>query len=153
MYRSPPRTSIFSMPAPQHSASTPSPGSLREALAPPSPPTCAGPSFAHAVESLSTALSLATERHYNIAVRSFLVYLGAEYPKVTALEQLRRDPHILGWMARLRAQTPSLATATCIARFIALRAIRNELAWTHQLAELAHLIRREDIPRTPQSLP
>ena len=111
------------------------------------------PSCAHAVESLSTALSLATERYYNIAVRSFLVYLGAEYPQVNGLEQLRRDPHILGWMARLRAQTPPLATSTCIARLIALRAIFHELAWTHQLAELAHLIRREDIPRTPQTLP
>ena len=111
------------------------------------------PAFAHAVESLSTALSPATERNYNIAVRSFLVYLGTEQPKVTGLEQLRRDPHILGWMARMRAQTPPLATPTCIGRLIALRAISNELAWTHKLAELAHLIRREDIPRTLQTLP
>jgi integrase len=29
----------------------------------------------------------------------------------------------------------------------------NELAWTHKLAEIAHMIRREDIPRTAQSLP
>jgi integrase len=111
------------------------------------------PVFARAVESLSTALSPATERNYNIAVRSFLVYLGAQHPKVTGLEQLRRDPHILGWMSRMRAQTPPLATATCIGRLIALRAVFNELAWTHKLAELAHLIRREDIPRTPQNLP
>jgi len=111
------------------------------------------PAFARAVESLCTALSPSTERLYNIALRSFLVYLGAAYPKVTALQQLRRDPHILGWMARLRAQTPPLATVTCIGRFTALRSICNELAWTHQLAELARLIRREDIPRTPQSLP
>jgi integrase len=109
--------------------------------------------FARAVESLSTALSPATERNYNIAVRSFLVYLGAEHPKVTGLEQLRRAPHVLGWMSRMRAQTPPLATPTCIGRLIALRAICNELAWTHKLAELAHLIRREDIPRTPQNLP
>ena len=109
--------------------------------------------FARAVESLSTALSPATERNYNIALRSFLVYLGAQHPNVTGLDQLRRDPHILGWMARMRAQTPPLATTTCIGRLIALRAIFNELAWTNQLAELAHLIRREDIPRTPQSLP
>jgi site-specific recombinase XerD len=109
--------------------------------------------FARAVESLSTALSPATERNYNIAVRSFLVYLGTEHRKITGLEQLRRDPHILGWMARMRAQTPPLATATCIGRLIALRTVLNELAWTHKLAELAHLIRREDIPRTPQSLP
>ncbi|MGD0649318.1 MAG: site-specific integrase [Acidobacteriaceae bacterium] len=111
------------------------------------------PAFARAVESLSTALSPATERNYNIAVRSFLVYLGAEQPCVTGLEQLRRDPHALGWMSRMRAQTPPLATATCIGRLIALRAVLNELAWTHKLAELAHMIRREDIPRTPQSLP
>jgi integrase len=111
------------------------------------------PAFARAVESLSTALSPATTRNYNIAVRSFLFYLGAAFPDVTRLEQLRRDPHILGWMARLRAQTPPLATTTCIGRFIALRAIFNELAWANKLADLAHLLRREDIPRTPQSLP
>jgi integrase len=111
------------------------------------------PAFARAVESLSTALSPATGRNYNIAVRNLLVYLGAEYPRVTGLEQLQRDPHILGWMARMRTQTPSLATATCIGRLIALRAVLNELAWTYKLAELAHLIRREDIPRMPQSLP
>ena len=90
---------------------------------------------------------------YNLAVRSFLVYLGAEHPRVTSLGQLRRDPHILGWMARMRTQTPPLATTTCIGRLIMLRAIFHELAWTHKLAELAHLIRREDIPRTPQGLP
>jgi integrase len=111
------------------------------------------PVFAHAVESLSTALSPATERNYNIAVRSFLVYIGADHPSITALGQLRRDPHILGWMSRMRAQAPPLATATCIGRLIALRAILNELAWIHKLPELAHLIRREDIPRAPQSLP
>jgi hypothetical protein len=109
--------------------------------------------FARAIESLCTALTPSSKRQYDIVVRNFLVYLGAEYPQVTGLELLRRDPHILGWMARLRAQTPPLATATCIARLIALRAIGHELAWTHQLAELAHLIRREDIPRTPQTLP
>jgi integrase len=140
---------------PRHPAVHPSPAEdhlvkrwrrppLQHALAPP---------FARSVESLSTALSPATERNYNIAVRSFLVYLGTEHRKITGLEQLRRDPHILGWMARMRAQTPPLATATCIGRLIALRAVLNELAWTHKLAELAHLIRREDIPRTPQSLP
>jgi integrase len=56
-------------------------------------------------------------------------------------------------MSRLRAQIPPLATTTCIARLIALRAVFNELAWTSKLPELAHLLRREDIPRTPQSLP
>ena len=111
------------------------------------------PVCARAVESLSTALSPATTRNYNIAVRSFLVYIGTAYPEATRLEQLHRDPHILGWTASLRAHTPPLATTTCIGRFIALRAVFSELAWTSKLPELAHLLRREDIPRTPQSLP
>jgi integrase len=53
----------------------------------------------------------------------------------------------------MRAQTPPLATVTCIGRLIALRSIFSELAWTSQRAELARLVRDEDIPRTPQSLP
>jgi integrase len=111
------------------------------------------PAFARAVESLCTALTPSSTRNYNMVVRHFLVYLGAEYPEVTRIKQLQRDPHILGWMACLRAQTPPLATATCIGRLFALRTILNELAWTNQLPELSQLLRREDIPRTPHTLP
>src|SRR2546425_12784732 len=56
-------------------------------------------------------------------------------------------------MSRLHSQVPPLATASYILRLIALRCIFNELAWTEQLPELAHLIRREDTPRLPQRLP
>jgi integrase len=109
--------------------------------------------FARAVESLCTALTPSSTRNYNMVVRHFLVYLGAEYPEVAHIEQLRRDPHILGWMACLRAQTPPLATATCIGRLFALCTILNELAWANKLPDLSQLLRREDIPRTPHTLP
>ena len=85
------------------------------------------PLFAHTVESLCTALTPSSKRNYNIVVRSFLVYLGAEYPKITRLEQLHRDPHILGWMAHLRGQTPPLVAATCIGRLFALRTIFHKM--------------------------
>ncbi|HEX4651093.1 MAG TPA: tyrosine-type recombinase/integrase [Granulicella sp.] len=111
------------------------------------------PAFARAVESLCTALTPSSTRNYNMVVRHFLVYLGAQYPHVIRLKQLHRDPHILGWMACLRAQTPPLATATCIGRLFALRTILNELAWANKLPDLAQLLRREDIPRTPHTLP
>lgn len=111
------------------------------------------PAFARAVQSLCTALTPSSTRNYNMVVRHFLVYLGAEYPHVIRLKQLHRDPHILGWMACLRAQTPPLATATCIGRLFALRTILNELAWANKLPDLAQLLRREDIPRTPHTLP
>jgi integrase len=111
------------------------------------------PLFDRAVDSFCVSLSPDTTRHYRGTVRSFLSYLGADHPEVTCLNQLRRALHILGWMSRLRSQTPPLTTASCINRLIALRCIFNELAWTVQLPELAHLIRREDIPRLPQRLP
>jgi integrase len=111
------------------------------------------PAFARAVESLCTALAPLTARNYGIVVRNFLVYLGDQYPEVTRLEQLRRDPHVLGWTARMRAQTPPLAAATCIGRLFALRTIFYELARINQIAELAYLLEREDIPRMPKTLP
>jgi site-specific recombinase XerD len=106
-----------------------------------------------AVDSFCAALNRDTTRHYHGTVRNFLFYLRAHYPDVKRLDQLRRDPHILGWMAHLRAQTPPLATGSYINLLIALRAVLYELAWTHNLPELDHMLRREDLPRAPQRLP
>ena len=106
-----------------------------------------------AVDSFCAALNPETTRHYRDNVRNFLDYLAAHHPKLKRLDQLQRDPHILGWMAHLRAHTPPLATASYINRLIALRSILNELAWTQQLPHLAHILRREDLPRAPQRLP
>jgi integrase len=109
--------------------------------------------FDRAVDSLSVALNPDTTRHYRGTARSFLTYLGASHRHVTSLDQLRREPHILGWMRHLHSQVPPLATASYINRLITLRCIFNELAWAAQLPELAHLIRRADIPRLPRRLP
>lgn len=111
------------------------------------------PLFDRAVDSFCVSLSPDTTRHYRETVRNFLSYLAADHPEVQRPEQLRREPHILSWMSHLRSQVPPLGTASYINRLIALRGIFNELAWTAQLPELAHLIRREDIPRLPQRLP
>jgi site-specific recombinase XerD len=110
-------------------------------------------SFDRAVASLGAALNPETIRHYRGTVRDFLRYLGITYPEVSSLTQLRREPHILGWMSYRRAQTPALTTASYINLLIALRWTFHELAWTQELPELAHLIRREDIPRLPYRLP
>jgi len=109
--------------------------------------------FDRAVESLGAALNPETARHYRGTARNFLSYLGADHTSVSSLDQLRRDPHVLGWMNRLRGQRPPLGTASYINLLIALRCIFAELAWNEQLPHLAYLIRREDIPRLPQRLP
>ena len=66
------------------------------------------PVFDRAVDSLSAALTPETTRHYRGTVRHFLSYLGAHHPEVSSLDQLRRDPHILGWLTHLRSQAPPL---------------------------------------------
>jgi integrase len=109
--------------------------------------------FDGAVDSLGAALAPSSVRLYRGTARNFLIYLAGDYPEITALEQLRRDPHILGWMARLRSQNPPLAPVTYILRLIFLRGILAELAWSAQLPELAQLLRRQDIPRRPRRLP
>jgi integrase len=105
--------------------------------------------FRRAVESLTAAQVHDSARQYRGPARDFLIYLGDQHPAVASLNQLRRDPHILGWFTHLR----SLAPAVYISRLMRLRCILEELAWTEQLPELAHLIRREDSPRPPQRLP
>ena len=87
------------------------------------------PLFDCAVDSLSAALSPDTTRHYRGTARNFLSYLGDHHPDVIRLDQLRRAPHILGWMSRLRSQMPPLLTASYFNHLIALRPILNELAW------------------------
>ena len=105
--------------------------------------------FQRAVESLTAAQVWDSARQYRGTARDFLIYLGENHPDVASLSQLRRDPHILGWFTHLR----SLKPAVYISRLMRLRCILEELAWTAQLPDLAHLIRREDFPRPPQRLP
>jgi integrase len=109
--------------------------------------------FERAVVSLSAPLHPDTVRHYRGTVRNFLTYLGAEYPKVRRLDQLKRDPHVLGWFAHLRSHTPPLAIGSCINLLIHLRSVLTELAWSEQKSELDHLLRPEDVPRLPHRLP
>ena len=105
--------------------------------------------FQRAVESLTAAQVWDSARQYRGTARDFLIYLCEDHPDVASLSQLRRDPHILGWFTHLR----SLKPAVYISRLMRLRCILEELAWTAQLPDLAHLIRREDSPRPPQRLP
>src|SRR6266446_3291607 len=88
------------------------------------------PVFDRAVDSFSVSLSSETTRHYRGTVRNFLSYLGADHPEVQRLDQLRREPHILGWVSRLRSQAPPLATESYINLLLALRSIFTQLAWT-----------------------
>lgn len=109
--------------------------------------------FEPAVDSVTTSLGCASVTSYRGTVRLFLTYLGAQYSDVRSLEQLHRDPHILGWLALLRSQHPPRATITRANYVIYLRRLLEELAWTQHLPDLAHLLGRDDVPRKEHHLP
>src|SRR5258708_20447835 len=88
------------------------------------------PVFDRAVDSLGVALSPDTTRHYHGTAHNFLSYLGADHPEVQHLDQLHREPHILGWMSPLHSQLPQLVTPTYINLLVALPVILNQLPCT-----------------------
>jgi integrase len=109
-------------------------------------------SFGRAVDSLTAAVAPDSVRIYRGTARNFLAYLGAKHPEIRSLDGLRRDPHILGWVASLRSRNPPLALAFYNNRLIHLRRILEELARAAHLPDLAALLRRKDIPRAPQRI-
>jgi integrase len=109
--------------------------------------------FGPATESVSTSLAKESIRCYRATARHFLVFLGAQYPEVHSLDQLRRDPHILGWLDLLRSHNPPLVAHTRARYLIHLRRMLEELAWTQQIPALAHLLVPDDVPRREHRLP
>ena len=53
------------------------------------------------VRWLETTLQPSTVRHYRCTLRLFLEFLQDRYPGVRQASQLRRDPHLLGWLESL----------------------------------------------------
>lgn len=109
--------------------------------------------FQGAALSLTTSLNKDAFRFYSGTIRNFLNFIGAQYPQVQSLHQLRRDPHVLAWFTSLRSRQPPLATMTYNIRLFHLRRMLEELAWTEDLPLMARLILQRDIPRLERYLP
>jgi site-specific recombinase XerD len=54
--------------------------------------------FADQIKDLAVTLRPGTVVNYHSTVSNFLKYLHASYPDIISPSQLRRDPHILGWL-------------------------------------------------------
>jgi hypothetical protein len=87
-------------------------------------------------------------RYYRIAVDSFLSWLHTDFPKVRRLSELRRDPHLLGWIYCLANQHPPLANETRRIYITVLRRLLRDLAWENHSA-LPDLILPGDFPPRP----
>lgn len=106
------------------------------------------------VRLLETTLRPSTARQYQGTVRLFLAYLRQSFPEVRRADQLRRDPHLLGWLEYLwkrRAPIP-LCAASRAAHLIRLRKLFDLLA-DHAFPPRPGLLLSEDLPRLDQVLP
>jgi len=104
-----------------------------------------GEIFDSRIRTLATTFCSDTINTYRIAARRFLSYLQADFPQMRELSELRRDPHLLGWVRRLYQQTPPLSNGTREQYLYKLwRLLRDLIAAGHPLQP--GLILAEDLP-------
>lgn len=108
------------------------------------------------VRLLETTLQPSTMSHYRRTVRLFLSYLNENFPSVRKPSQLRRDPHMLGWLEYLwklrTAAGKPLDSSTRGQHVLQLRTLLELLA-DAPLPPLSGLLRGEDIPPRQHRLP
>ena len=109
------------------------------------------------VRLLATTLRPATVRQYQHTVRLFMIYLRTSFPDIRRPNQLRRDPHVLGWLEYLWTRRVShsgkpLSAGSRAAHLIRLRKLFDLLA-DYAFPPRPGLLLGEDIPRPDQVLP
>jgi site-specific recombinase XerD len=109
--------------------------------------------FFGAIQSVTTAMSDSSKRRYRTTVEYFLHYLNRQHPGIRNLDQLRRDPHILGWLTWLSSQKRPLVNSTRSLHVISLRRLMEELAWLHDLPALVRLFHPDDLPHPDARFP
>jgi site-specific recombinase XerD len=108
--------------------------------------------FATQLQTLATTLRPGALSGYHTTLRHFLAYLRAIFPHLQRLSQLRRDPHMVGYLHRLAEQQPPLSSKTRCNYLVALRRVLEDCAdQGHRLPP--GLILRQDFPPLPRCLP
>jgi len=104
------------------------------------------------IRVLATTLRPNSVALYRSATRRFLSYLHTVSPQVREPFQLRRDPHLLGWLRWLCEQNPPLSNKTRELYLLMLRRLFQDLIDNGHSFEPV-LIRREDFPPPARYLP
>lgn len=104
------------------------------------------------IENLATVLRPGTIGPYRDAAKSFLTYLRLNWPQVHRPSDLRRDPHILGWLRSLHERKPPLANKTRMDRIINVRRLLRDLE-SSQDPPRADLFAPGDYPPRDHYLP
>lgn len=109
------------------------------------------------VRLLATTLRPSTVKQYSHSIRLFMAYLRQNFPQVRQPGDLKRDPHILGWlehlwMRRVHSSGAPWCKSTRAAHLIRLRKLFDLLA-DHRSPPRPGLLLSLDIPRPDDTLP
>jgi len=90
-----------------------------------------------------------THRYFRVTAHRFLSYLQTDFPQVFCLSQLRRDPHLLGWLRCLGEEDPPLSQSTRRVYLVGLRRLLRDSASESDPLQPG-LILPEDFPVQPR---
>jgi site-specific recombinase XerD len=105
------------------------------------------------IDNFATTLQPNTIANYRQTLRHFLRYLQTFHPQVDKPSQLRRDPHILGFLRILHQRQPPLKNGSRCMYLLKLRRLLNELAERCNCPALQGLVVRDDLPPKDLYLP
>jgi site-specific recombinase XerD len=101
---------------------------------------------------LVAILKPATIKYYRTQINRFLRYLHTNHPDLQAPGNLRRNPHIVGWLKSMTQESPPLANRSRRAAIICVRRLLDDLADNgHHIAY--PLIVSQDLPPKDLCLP
>lgn len=113
--------------------------------------------LARAIEAhldwLATTRRPGTMRIYERAARRWLAFLTKCFPDVQRPSDLRRDPHVLGWLRSLCERNPPVGKRARYNEIVCLRRILDDLACTAPDPPPPALLLGKDIPLMDKCLP
>ena len=104
------------------------------------------------LQVLAATLKPATIAYYRAQAHRFLRYLHLHHPELSALDQLRRNPHVLGWLRSLAEENPPLTSRSRRAALFCIRRLFDDLA-DNGYPVRETLILRQDFPPRDLCLP
>ncbi|MDO8733772.1 MAG: tyrosine-type recombinase/integrase [Elusimicrobiota bacterium] len=115
-----------------------------------------GSTFEKTIQSyldiISTTLQPGSVRNYKGSIKMFVGFLTLNYPEVTKFSELKRSPHIEGWLSFLAKRGLKNATRRLYIRFI--RKFLNDMyEWGWDDAPPPGLITHKDFPIQDKYLP
>ena len=99
------------------------------------------------LDALANTLSPGTVANYKSNIKSLQLFLQTHHPNVKTPEQLKRRPHIEGWLRSMATRQPAYANGTRIIRILNVRRFLMDIdAWQWTRKPVADLLTTQDMP-------